>query len=485
MKKYILSTMLIAGMLYSCNDNEMTPTVTADATNAEQTTMYQAAMEADSMWIEPPIARFLAYQELSNGGAEMLNLPQDFSLSETPRIIYGYDSRPKYYEFDVLSNSEPVATIATLALQTNDGVIEFMFENPINRDYPENLDMFEGFYPNVFWGKRGEYGMSPAALYDADKKTVINDIPSVNELDRYDQILANMDDASRQSAIQTLSEARQKQAEINTDALRNFWNNISSMKEEIRMMTDVEMRSAAYKQRYVNQLNENPGQDGQAGDPSQIIYIIPQYNTYAMKHTHWGSFCGPSALAWVYRGLYSHYPLNSTSEESYIRIYGDNNKRYNNENYFTNNSTYNYAFYEYSDAELLKMWNKNPDNASKKLDNGLFATLLTHCVKTGSAYPMYHLGLANGMKDVTGKRYGVQVTSTSRDYIKNKHLPVLIMIGTGDNFHYLVAFGVGKSGKQNYVYIMDNGSYIGSYNYTAYWRREGSNYGLRYKIVRK
>lgn len=66
-----------------------------------------------------------------------------------------------------------------------------------------------------------------------------------------------------------------------------------------------------------------------------------------------------------------------------------------------------------------------------------------------------------------------------------KKLPVMIMIGTGDNFHYLVAFGAEKSGSTNWVYVTDNSSYIGAYGYKPYWRKEGSNYGIRYKIVKK
>lgn len=46
-----------------------------------------------------------------------------------------------------------------------------------------------------------------------------------------------------------------------------------------------------------------------------------------------------------------------------------------------------------------------------------------------------------------------------------KKLPVMIMIGTGDNFHYLVAFGAGKSGSTNWVYVTDNSSYISAYGY--------------------
>lgn len=59
------------------------------------------------------------------------------------------------------------------------------------------------------------------------------------------------------------------------------------------------------------------------------------------------------------------------------------------------------------------------------------------------------------------------------------------MIGTGDSFHYLVAFGVGNSGTKKYIYITDNGTNIGSNGYMPYWRYEGSNYGIRYKVVKR
>ena len=86
---------------------------------------------------------------------------------------------------------------------------------------------------------------------------------------------------------------------------------------------------------------------------------------------------------------------------------------------------------------------------------------------------------------VLEEEYSLGTTTTSRSYIENKKLPVFIMIGTGTSFHYLVAFGVGKIGSTNYIYVTDNGAYIGSYNYYPYWRKEGSNYGIRYKLTKK
>ena len=57
-----------------------------------------------------------------------------------------------------------------------------------------------------------------------------------------------------------------------------------------------------------------------------------------------------------------------------------------------------------------------------------------------------------------------------------------LLIGTGDNFHYIVAFGTGNTGTKNYIYITDNGTYISGNSYYPYWRYEGSNYGIRYKL---
>ena len=359
-----------------------------------------------------------------------------------------------------------------------------------------NFDAFVGEYPNVIYGTKGDIHSTPINLLTEgtnitlEKCTYTRSNPD-NWNDYYD-LSENLPEEEKNLMLNAINEMKtsseylklvEKENEIN-----NFWTETENITTELSKMKDDEINLdfVASQNSQITRGNTGPGYDGTTTFPT-TYYIIPEFNNERIKRTHWKGYCGPGAVAWVYRNLYSHYPKNSTNKNSYIRIHNDDVYLDTLDLFLSCDA---YAYYHYTptfigDDELFNIYKGNANNYSLHTDNGFYQKLLSHTVKTLDDYPMYQLGMTNAIKGITEEEYSLGTTTTSRSYIENKKLPVFIMIGTGTSFHYLVAFGVGKIGSTNYIYVTDNGSYIGSYNYYPYWRKEGSNYGIRYKLTKK
>ena len=212
--------LVCAGVLISCKDAHKeepakVPTGTPYVKLDEQ-------IERDSITISPKLARSVACEELRNN-AILQCFDEEVVLSENCRVVYGYDSRPKYYEWDVLRGDSVVAMVTTFAQEEEDCAVAFIFEYPYVREKKEGLEMFEGFYPTVFWGVPGEeFGAAPKVLYAEDGKRIITEIPSVNEDERYDKLLEQMDDYSRSEAVKMLNINRENR--INgKERAKSFW----------------------------------------------------------------------------------------------------------------------------------------------------------------------------------------------------------------------------------------------------------------------
>ena len=490
MKKLILSV-FVALAMFACTKDQEKDVVTNNTDLVENDLIHYA--NVDKNVINYKTAKYLTYLELEKGAKDFLNLGDNYELSNTPRVIYDYDNLPKYYEFDVIVNKTLKYTVTSHAKKEDTSVIAFMFEYN-KQSIKNNLDAFVGEYPNVIYGIRGDIHSTPINLLTEGtnitlEKCTYTRSNSDNWSNYYD-LSENLPEEEKNLMHNAINEMKngseylelvEKENEID-----NFWTETENITTELSKMKDDEINLdfVVSQNSQITRGGTGPGYDGTTTFPT-TYYIIPNFNKENIKRTHWDGYCGPAAVAWVYRNLYSNYPKNSTANNSYIRIHGDERST-NSYDVFRKSSSFSYYGYgSLSNENLANIYNEVANNHSQQTDNGFYQKLLSHTVKTGNAYPMYQLGMTNAIKGITDNEYSLGTTATSRSYIENKQLPVFIMIGTGDNFHYLVAFGTGKVDNTNYIYVTDNGSYIGSYNYYPYWRKEGSNYGIRYKLTKK
>ena len=490
MKKVIL-LVFVALAMFACTKEQEKDVVTSNSCQIENDLIHYA--NADENVIDYKTAKYLTYLELERGAKDFLNLGDNYELSNIPRIIYDYDNLPKYYEFDVLVNKTLKYTVTSHAKKEDTSVIAFMFEYN-KQSVKNNLDAFIGEYPNVIYGIKGDIHSTPISLLTEGTNVTFEECvytrSNVDNWDNYYNLSENIPEEEKILMLNAINEMKngseylelvEKEKEID-----DFWNEMTDIKNELSKMgsDEIDLNFVVSQNSQTTRGGTGPGYDGITGFPT-TYYIIPEFNNEAIKRTHWRGPCGPGVVAWVYRNLYSHYPKNSPYDHNYIKIFGDEISP-NRYDVFWPDTTYSYYGYNgLSDESLAAVYRGDYSNHSEHTDNNFYHKLLSHTVKTGDEYPMYQLGMTNAIKGITDNEYSLGTTATSRSYIENKKLPVFIMIGTGTTFHYLVAFGVGKIGSTNYIYVTDNGSYIDSYNRYPYWRKEGSNYGIRYKFTKK
>lgn len=466
MKKNFLYA-FIALCMMSCNNNDVIDSPTQnDVEQAKELNNYAEAVENV---IDYKTARFLAYLELENGASQFINLPDAYELAAIPRVVYDYNSCPKYYEFDILANNTIVATVTTHAQKEDNTVIAYMFEKPINTS-KTGFDAFMGQYPNVYHGKKGLLNSTPTNL----QKSVSYITTNTTEEDvwaPYEDLLSKMNKEDYKLTLADIEMMKNSPEIYNNDTaeVNAFWRSIKSLSKELQVYEDAEICRALVctptnSLIKSDGIKPNPG-DLYQGNPVTEYHIIPQFNNERLKNTRWSGKCGPSIVSWTYRGLYANYPHNSNQ---YIPIHGDK----------STGTFHNYTSRaEYGNYET-----------AIQADHGVYKNVDQ---RTGPSGELYHLGLSNAVKDLTGGTYKLVTTAYSHKNIKNNE-PVFVMVVMDGNPHYFLAFGYGytKKGtkKTEYIYIHDNGAMTENNTakpYYSYWHKETSNYGLRYKVAKR
>ncbi len=383
-------------------------------------------------------ARYLAYEELEGGAKAFLGLQSsDYTLSQIPRVVYDSNHLPEFYEFDIIDKTN-THTIVTIAQKTDNTVI---------------VEFFEGGKPATVTTKSND-----------------NSGDIISEWADYEVLLSKMDDESLRMTkasieqLQNNNELMEEDSLIDSEELESYWNAIEEKLGDLKSYESQGLHIPATKG---GTIKPNEG-DLYSGNPSSYYHIIPQYNT-GLKATHWYVECGPGAVAWMYRGLYNSYPKNSSF---YIPIFGDGTQNDSRKTYKVRS--------RYSQH--------NDDKNLIQSDNGLYLQANKH---THSLGEMYEAGLKNAVSEITEGTYKVSTTAYSHKHIE-KNEPVFIMAVRDGKAHYFVAFGYGytKKGtkKTKYILIADNGTLTGHNTinpYNAYWHKETSNYGLRYKVTKK
>lgn len=413
------------------------------------------------------VARYFAYMEIENSLFEPLNIQKgSYFLTERPVIIYDYDCKPKYYEFGIYNNQgQVIANVTTIAKKQATNVCAFLFN--IKMDYSDKgtEDYFVGAYPSPILGILSTVGSSPTNLHYVGYSESVSP-PSLNLLTNFQNIISSMDAESQSSNSTGISDL-QTQLTENTDGLSAFWYKADTAKNRILTLTDLQI------------IDEAQTWSGKTTAITWDGYTISAYNSESLKKTRWAGWCGPSAIAWAYRGLYSIY---SKSSSNFIRLRGAGDYSVSGTTYFRDNSSSDRAYHT------------APDCYVSPSDNGLYNRLLSECSGSCSSTfrPMYEAGMNRGMKAVTSDEYKIAYCTEPHNRIRSYNLPVFEMINIGGfgGLHYLCGFGSGyerRSGgtiKSKWLLLADNGYRTSHYGYYPYWRNQSPDPGLFYKVFK-
>ncbi|HPY82631.1 MAG TPA: hypothetical protein PLU45_04665, partial [Bacteroidales bacterium] len=444
---------VILATLNSCNKNEMfVDETTISSKNSIHTfdipfsgDAILSEIDANPENVPYKTARTLVVLEMELGIKESMNW-NGAKVSEKPIVVFDDKSRAKYYEFIVTDESgKALGTVTACAQKETDAAVSHVL--PYVRDYATlttkggNYQLISGGYPSrILLGVVGKAGNEPSAVIDPETNETVNNIVSEDAQGMIEALLLLSDEEKEKLEITDLESIilniEQKDA-LNREYAETFWTLIDTLEAELNTMTDEDIIKA---------VNES-----KASWTTFDEYRIPAYNTTAMKNTRWNGWCGPSALAWIYRGLYTSYngtylPLvgdASFSNPPYRRLYGTKGYYdFNDKDDYDNDKRQN---------DLDPDW-VNPQ--SKNADGGLYAKL----AQSGGLYlwpmltgnqngPTLPFGLSLAFTSVTNGKYSVSSSHFSllsleplgHQHIRNNKLPIVCLVNTLS--HYVVAFG--------------------------------------------
>lgn len=440
--------------------------------------------ELDSLYHSDPdyvidyrVARYLASADLLGGSNIALGFDPyiPWRLTEFPKVVYNYDNTPKYYEFGYMIDSCVVATVTTYARKETDAVIAYLFSNPLDYSCPD-LDFYVGEYPDRYYGSGGvcylkncdeELGFVPESSTGEDEQVFSDMFEAIPSADK--GVMAN--DVNGASIVPA-GELRQ-----NRD---DFWAAVDAFVENHRGTILSDDNAPGYIN--LSQMQGGGSGSGNNDDVSLIAeladyldytvgycdtFTLPRYRDPRLQLTFWSGYCGPAACAWVYRGLKVDYNGDT------LPLYGDAVRSYFK---FCPGTC---AYYDFiidgeglSRDSLLTFYRQR----SETVDNGLSWQFYQRTTPTywGEWYfPLYEIGMRNGIKAVTNNEYTIKFTVWPTKWINEKQQPVIIEV---DCNHYVVAFGTATTRKQNgkvnkkYFMVTDNSSKTSEHNYMPYMK---------------
>lgn len=424
------------------------------------------------------------------------------TLSQKPVVVYDGNSNPKYYEFIVLNQkSDAMGTITATTQKESDATVAYVL--PYVRSYDfittksnSGYRMIRYAYPNnIVIGIPTKSGDDPAGMIDPNTQQSVTEVVTEDAQGAID-VLKNMtaqklEEAMIDNVDQAIADIQTKDKVVKENA-QEYWSIVDTLKAELDTMSD---------EYIVNALNTNKG-----SWTTYDQYIIPAYNNSALQRTFWWGWCGPSAMAWIYRGLYNSY------KGTYLPLIGENNFENSNGRVRTG-YTYSYdpngnytisnkGYYNYSNS-LDKNWIQN---RSQIIDGRLYADIvamnnaiyengggtvakdmrfsLIYILKNQYTLSGYKTGMGRFTDFFTG------LSTADHNQIRNARLPILCGVPS----HWIVAFGSkyeywnwdivikifrwkitlasGRSITDGWILIQDNGYTSIQNNYAPYWKRD-------------
>lgn len=440
----------------------------------------------------PIVARIAVMYELYNGGYNLLcdlrngtnnetHVTVDdiesieWNLTDLPRAIYDYDGTIRYYEFGLVEDGEITATITAYARREAPGAIAYMFPYILPYNSVE-CDYYVGQYPHrVFYdGANFCYVSNPEIMYNSEE----------NNNDEYWLQIYERASIEQQEELDILRNNMTLQDEEYTEKSTLFWSSVDDVILTTSYRLDIEdpcvmSVSPAIVNEYIKSLKDYLGTNEYCRD-----YTARPYCGTSLQQTFWEGACGPSALAWVYRGLRTTYPWNNGV---YLPLRGEAVSNLSNYIFYSNAMSYdsNPAGVDTLDGICFVEAKSRYIERSYEIDNGLTAIFynLSIPIKTKGVWQFMLLPslLNNAFRDATEDVFGVSADKDAQyaaDWILNYNLPTLIL--ERDLSHYLVAYGFGGTTnewggeieRENlYFLVTDNSHETGNYNYKPFWRR--------------
>lgn len=356
------------------------------------------ALDASENIVNYEIARKAALLDMASFFNEFseLGATAPYSLSSEPVVIYEKTGEPKFYEF-IVFDSEGVgfATITTFAKKEVNTFSACVL--PYVREYSlENSQMYSSVYPEI------PTQLQLRSISDSD---LLGDTPKI----------------------------------LTENEVNDFWQKIENASDVFNISDEALLKKAQTSLRTLK------------------YYTIPRFDKDNLKRTRFTGWCGPAAMAWVYRGFFTHYKGDK------IPLHGDPFSSYDHTKYsmYQNSENINTSYIS-DECPLIK----DIEVKSRTLEGIIKgATLPDDFDRTvKKIFPGFHIDRHKG-----------SIKGAPRRAIQRGN-PVYMVVVTGDvKLHYIIGFGTkDKYGwfgihSDSWILVTDNGTQISKHNYMPYY----------------
>ena len=263
------------------------------------------------------LIRKLAMIELSTEGFNNNMSWDGHKLSEYPVVLYGFDSKPKFYEFMVLdAEGKEIGTVRTHSRRKTGGVLNQVSDNVKNYQSlttksGSGSKLFADYGGNLYGGFVSKSGDSPETVVDLTTGESENNPKELTD----EEILEDLSVSLRESAQEatkvtdTISdtEVKEKMAENNPGEVETqidslgqrmhqeheqrdeYWAEIEEKSEELLETSDEEIvsKSKGWFSGWSSSYNDKANN-------------IMEYRNNLSFRNDIGDWCGPWAMAWIY-----------------------------------------------------------------------------------------------------------------------------------------------------------------------------------------
>ena len=340
MKKHslIVATSLIA-MFTACQEDVITPSVsesviTKTETDYCETIPYESksvleSFSADAEVLDYNLARKLTIAEFTGTGMDEELGWKGCKLNEAPVVIYGFDNKPKFYDFIVVdAENRTIGTITSYARRKSSTMIKSVTHGVKNYTgllaKSNGSSFFMDWTGTEYVGVRGKSGDAPISAVDPEtgepaeytteitdeeiieilKKEllptlVLNNYSSIPEEELSDSLLAELE-AIKNISVDALVDSLKNSLADNIENTEAFWADMEGLIEEVDSLSDEELIDESGKGlKIIRTIFSKVDRD---------ITYIGKYNKGRYKVTTASTLaCGPWVCGYIY---YSNYGVD-------------------------------------------------------------------------------------------------------------------------------------------------------------------------------
>lgn len=455
MKKTVLFTLFSMALLWGCQED--LPQEKAEIINSEISktkteshflipyadTKTLESFSKDRELIDYSFARRLAIIELQNSNFTEDMKWEGYTISERPVIIYGFDSKPKSYEF-FMKDAEGIekGSIKVAARRNAPDILEEL-KNTVT-DYgsfyskaSSDMKIIENWEGDLYAAVVGKSGENVSSAINLETGELANEeLRELSEPEIFNKIADNIETKLRQEfflnydafensdaaeeikeselkgGLQEQMNALKKEIEEEQIAREKYWSIVEECRDSIMTLSDAEIKEIYSKNWWSRQWKSL------VGVKTYPKYELPKFKDKLLYREKLHSWCGPWALGWIY--------YSETKKDSYSK------------------------FESYYDKILAKIFGGKPFTPAD----------------------MWIATLVETKGQMFVRPFFSKTREDAYEYIRGKKQPIIILRGVS---HYCVAYGCYK--KQHgfwwtnyYFAVKDNGHEIDEVSRVTYRR---------------